>query len=91
MNKTFSITNTEVLNHLECLKFEGIKTSQYVTDLILKDIHKEENSLSKDDLIKMILAITSQNQKFQSNENQTNITYDTQEDSDRIFKVLNDD
>lgn len=89
MNKTFSITNTEVLAHLDNLKFEGIKPSHYITNLILADIHKEENGLSKDDIIKMMLAMLTQNQKDRLCENQVNTTYDSSNLKNNVSDILN--
>ena len=91
MNKTFSITNSEVLAHLDNLKFEGNKPSHYITNLILADIHKEENGLSKDDIIKMMLVMLTQTQKNDLCENKANINYNSNNLKNNISDILNMD
>ena len=91
MNKTFSITDKIVLNHLEELKSNGIKVSQYITDLILKDINKkDEQQFDKNDFIKIIMYLLSLENKNISNESSMNRNINTLDEThNTISKISN--
>lgn len=70
VKKTLGFSDVRVINKLEEIKFNGGNLSQYVTQLILQDVEREENKYTIEDLIEVVKAATqngnSSDSKIQS-------------------------
>lgn len=54
IKKTLGFTDLRVINKLEEIKLNGGNWSQYVTQLILRDIEREQEKYTIEDLIEMV-------------------------------------
>lgn len=58
IKKTLGFSDVRVINKLEEIKFNGGNLSQYVAQLILQDVEREENKYTIEDLIEVVKAAT---------------------------------
>lgn len=58
VKKTLGFSDIRVINKLEEIKFNGGNWSQYVTQLILKDIEREQSKYTIEELIEMVRIAT---------------------------------
>lgn len=81
VKKTLGFTDIRVINKLEEIKLNGGNWSQYVTQLILKDIEREQGKYTIEELIEMVrmATITVDNEIQKDSKSQKNNSFNLSE------------
>lgn len=92
MHKTFSFSDTRVLDRLDEIKLMGIKPSKYISDLIIDDI--ENRRITIDDLARLFMAFTTMdNTNFKNSKDSISEqhTIESSQIKDKLLSVLDID
>ena len=80
IKKTLGFTDIRVINRLEEIKLNGGNLSQYVTQLILRDIEREHGKYTIEELIEMVRSASIKEERLEVkdnkniNENKSNLS-----------------
>lgn len=69
IKKTLGFTDVRVINKLEEIKLNGGNLSQYVTQLILRDIEREQGKYTIEELIEMVRSASIKEEKIEVKSN----------------------
>lgn len=88
IKKTLGFSDVRVINKLEEIKFNGGNLSQYVTQLILQDVEREENKYTIEDLIEVVKAAT-QNGNSSDFKSQSHVGNSSASISEMMMSAMN--
>lgn len=89
IKKTLGFTDIRVINKLEETKLNGGNLSQYVTQLILRDIEKEQGKYTIEELIEIVRRISAKEEKVEVKDNKS-INSNTSNLSELMRSVLDE-
>ena len=89
IKKTLGFTDIRVINKMEEIKLNGGNLSQYVTQLILRDIEREQGKYTIEELIEMIRKASIKEEKIEVKDNK-NTNSNTSNLSELMRSVLDE-